>query len=152
MSIGRLAVALELGYTITTDTFVALVAYFYWICGEAGFTVLAICIPAIFHLTKHVRSIGPSYLIGGKGTDLASISSVTNNTNRGMNHPERINREPDWDNLYDGPGFGTYVTVSGGGSKRPILGNFGNSPSEGPPPSDGIAVTRDVDITMTDFV
>lgn len=167
MSIGRLAIALELGYTITTNTFgeltsvqfpvsnslhlmfttVALVAYFYWNIAEAGFSVLAICLPAIFHLTRHVRSLGPSYLIGGKGPDLGSSSASINTTDRGSNHPDRVTGQPDWDNLYDGPGFGTYVTVSGGGSTRPRLGEFGKSS----PRSDGINVTQDVEITMTDF-
>ena len=102
--------------------------------------MLAICIPAIFHLTKHIRIRGPSYLIGGKGTDLGSSFGRTNTSDR-----ERA--YPDWDNLYDGPGFGTYVTVSGGGSTRPKQGVFGKNS----PPSDGINITQDVDITMTDF-
>ena len=101
------------------STTVAIVAYLYWNVGEAGFTVLAIC---------------------GKGTDLGSSFGRTNTSDR-----ERA--YPDWDNLYDGPGFGTYVTVSGGGSTRPKQGVFGKNS----PPSDGINITQDVDITMTDF-
>ena len=128
------------------STTVALVAYFYWNIAEGGFSILAICIPAIFHLTKHVRSLGPRYLIDGKALDLGSSSASINKNHRGIN-PDRGVRQPDWDTLYDGPGFGTYVTVSGGGTRRLTPAEFGKVSS----PSEGINVQRDVEITMTDF-
>ena len=57
-------------------------------------------------------------------------------------------RQPDWDNLYDGFGFGTYVTVSGGANPR--AGQ--NDSDKRVVPSDGITVQQDVQIAMTDYV
>ena len=166
MSIGRLSICVQLAAYINADPFctssqltsdscftsflmlipVFLTPYLYWDVAEAGFTILAVCLPAIFQLVRHVRSRGPGYLIGKKTSSITSVSASANSTSRGTGRSEKFG-QPGWDNLYEGFGFGTYVTVSGGNSAPARRGH----PDPFALPLEGIAVRQDITVATTDF-
>jgi hypothetical protein len=122
-----------------------LTPYLYWNIAEGGFGILAICLPAMFHLTKQIRLMGPMYLLG-RG-QLKSVQLSQNTSTREIKNSERtVGLLPDWDNLYEGPGFGTYVTVSGGVAARQP-----NNYELSHPPLHGIGIREEVTMVVTDF-
>ncbi|MCJ1332416.1 hypothetical protein MMC10_009109 [Thelotrema lepadinum] len=145
MSIGRLSICVQLATYISEDPFFFLTPYLYWDVAEAGFSILAVCLPAIFQLVKHVRSRGPGYLIGRKPLSVTSVSGSAESINRGLGRSEKFG-QPGWDSLYEGFGFGSYVTVSGGTSAPARRG----APDPYALPLEGIAVTQDITIATTD--
>ena len=73
------------------------------------------------------------------------MSGSAESINRGLGRSEKFG-QPGWDSLYEGFGFGSYVTVSGGTSAPARRG----APDPYALPLEGIAVTQDITIATTD--
>ena len=128
---------------------VYLVPQLYWDAAEVGMSVLAICLPAIFQLGRHGKQYGPRYLIRRNSTftpyDISRMAARRSNDNPRFCQPE-------WDNIYGTPVFGTYVSVSAGASTRmPLQPRTGlqQRKSHASDGHDGINVTQQIEVIET---
>ena len=114
-----------------------MVPHLYWCIAQVALSVFAICIPAAFQLIRQCKQSGASALLRRRSTFIPTLPSRVSSTRD--THSKLWT--PDWDNIYDEPFFGTYVTVSVG------HGNGSNlKKEESLFPLQGIAVKQDVTI------
>jgi microcompartment protein CcmK/EutM len=122
-----------------------LVPYLHWNFAEGLISFIAVCLPALFYLFKQIQLMGLRYLIS-KGC-LKSDDSKSCSSAREIKNSERVKcLLPGWDTIYEGSGFGTYVTVSGGSAAR----ESGDGELENPP-LHGIGIKEEVTMVVTDI-
>ena len=95
----------------------------------------------MFQLIRHCKQSGLRGLVRRRTTFLATASSRGLST-RDSRHSKLWT--PDWDNIYDEPFFGTYVTVSGGRARE-----LAAQHEQDQCPLGGIAVKQDITVHKT---
>jgi hypothetical protein len=97
-------------------------------------------------LTKRGKRYGPRSLLQTKSqTELDAANQYTRKNDR-YQEDQRL-WQPDWNNLYDAPFFGTYVSVSAGNRTAGQSGRLAKG--QLPVPLEGISVEQHISIKAT---
>ena len=161
ISVGRLIMSLQIGYQntnsdpICTCNLVAclsftkpntdyLTPYLYWDIAEVGFSILAICLPAIFQLTQQGKRLGLRSLLRFKKISMLSMPAAEDHRRGRTDQDQQRLWQPDWNNLYEAPFFGTSVSVSANASKDSEAG----IEAQRLVPLEGINVRQDISVNI----
>ncbi|MCJ1241023.1 hypothetical protein MMC14_009027, partial [Varicellaria rhodocarpa] len=139
MSVGRLIMSVQVGRKLNTDLTFWIVPYLYWDLAEISLSIMAVCLPAIFQLTRQTKRNGVRSLFRSKSQFFHAEIIPKRDGNS-----ERL-WQPDWNNIYEAPTFGSHAWADAG----PVHSSYRSDDLT--TQHDTINVRREVYITMTDM-
>ena len=86
---------------------------------EVGFSIPAVCLPAIFQLSRRGRQQGFKSLFQKRHIDSSYVRTGPRSTTTGGLQNCSLRRyDLDWNDIYERPLFGTYVNITAGANSN----------------------------------